>query len=505
MATRPVPIRSLPGIKRDGTLFEGQNYVDALWCRFQRGLPRKIGGYRAVTSTIPEIARGMGSFSSNGTQFLYMGGATTLTQVQVDSQGLLLAQADRTPAGFAGNPDNLWQFDTMYNSVTTQTSVIAHAAPNLSNIDNTAVAPIYAGDAIGTAVLTDLGVAGESGGICVVPPFLFKFGTNGHIAWSAANDPATFNPADEAFIANGSKLVCGSRMRGGNAPSALFWSTDSLERANFTGVASPLWDFDTMAGESSILSAQGVVENDGLFFWPGVDRFLMFNGVVREVPNNLNINWFYDNVNFAQRQKVFGIKIPRWGEIWWLFPFGNATECTHAIIYNLREELWYDTALPASGRSTGIFAKVYAKPFMVDRALDPLTSQYTLWQHETGTDAINGSSVQPIPSYFETAEMSAVEQGTDKALHTDWIEPDFVQAGDMTVVVSGRSNPRAPDIASAPKTFPATATVTEQQTVPVKETRRLLRFRFQSNVAGGNYEMGQPLAHVDTGTGRKTT
>ncbi len=55
----PVKIRSEPGIKRDGTQFEGDNYIDGQWCRFQRGLPRKIGGYRAITTQLPEIVRGI--------------------------------------------------------------------------------------------------------------------------------------------------------------------------------------------------------------------------------------------------------------------------------------------------------------------------------------------------------------------------------------------------------------------------------------------------------------
>ena len=35
-------LKSQPGIKRDGTKFEGDFYVDGQWVRFQRGRPRKI-------------------------------------------------------------------------------------------------------------------------------------------------------------------------------------------------------------------------------------------------------------------------------------------------------------------------------------------------------------------------------------------------------------------------------------------------------------------------------
>jgi glycosyltransferase involved in cell wall biosynthesis len=82
------------------------------------------------------------------------------------------------------------------------------------------------------------------------------------------------------------------------------------------------------------MSSQCVIEYDGIFYWCAVDRFLMYNGVVQEIPNTANQNYFFDNLNYAQRQKVWCTKVPRWGEIWWFYPRGDATECTDAIIYN---------------------------------------------------------------------------------------------------------------------------------------------------------------------------
>ena len=50
---KPLPVISLPGIKRDGTRLQGENYVDGLWMRFERGLPRKIKGYERLTNLLP--------------------------------------------------------------------------------------------------------------------------------------------------------------------------------------------------------------------------------------------------------------------------------------------------------------------------------------------------------------------------------------------------------------------------------------------------------------------
>lgn len=498
---QPVLIRSQPGIKRDGTQFEGDNYIDGLWCRFQRGLPRKIGGYVGITSTVPEIARGLTSFSENGTQYLHMGGATTLTQITANSEGVFTSQADRTPASLVNSSDNAWQFETAIDAVGGVGQLVAHAAPNLSDISSDTARNVWYGDMTATSALVDTGAPAVSGGIVVLAPYLLAFGSNGYVAISDANDLTTY--PNEANI-TGQKIVRGMPLRGGGSgPSGIFWSLDSVLRATFAG-GSAIFAFDTISSESSILSPQSVIEYDGIYFWAGVDRFLMFNGVVREVPNTMNLNYFYDNLNYAASQKVFAFKVPRFGEIWWCFPTGNSTECDHAVIYNLRENTWYDTALPSAYRTAGVYAKVYSKPFMVD-ALETAAG-YTLYQHETGVDAISGSSVLPIRSHFTTSEISLLvgDQAQSKSIHVARIEPDFVQVGDMTVQVSGRANARAPVQDGEIFTFPDEATTAEEQIVNVKEVRRLMTFKFETNTLNGDYQMGQVLAHIAPADGRVT-
>src|SRR4051812_5073652 len=135
--TKPIPIQSQPGIRRDGTLYDGQEYSEGLWTRFYRNRPKKMGGYRAVTSTLPEIVRGMNSYTANSTNFLALGGASTLIQVQTDSTGNFLSSVDRFGA-VVSDAQNLWQFTVFNNSATgAANSLVAHAAPNLDDISST--------------------------------------------------------------------------------------------------------------------------------------------------------------------------------------------------------------------------------------------------------------------------------------------------------------------------------------------------------------------------------
>jgi hypothetical protein len=535
MADNVVQIRSLPGIKRDGTKFEGDQYVDGQWVRFQRGLPRKIAGYRSINKFLRGLPRTLHEYTQDLLTYVHAGSANFVERFYIDGTYNTSVITDRTPAtGFTLNDANMWQFALGYD-LTNGNQIVAQVAPNLNCICNSDGGELFTGDLLGTTALTPVTAVpanfSVTGGVVSLPPYTVAFGNDGYVAWSVPNAPDDFlgSGAGNAYV-TGQKIVRGMPLRGGpgNSPSGLLWSADSLVRMTYIG-GTAVFQFDTISTESSILSAQCVIEYDGVFYWIGTDRFLMFNGVVREVQNNLNINFFFDNLNYSQRQKVFAMKVPRFGEIWWCFPFGDSTEPNHAVIYNVRENTWYDTPLPNGGRGAGLFPAVFRKPLMsgVLPAASPITTriteasdtritednntritqesgdtQYSFWVHEVGTDEIDGTSINPILSYFETGDMSLpVQSQTNKALQVLMLEPDFVQSGDMTVQVMGRANARAPEVDGELKTIYENPQTPQEQVIYFKDQRREMRFRFTSNAIGGNYEMGLILAHVQPGDG----
>ncbi len=588
MAEQIIPIKSLPGIKRDGTRFEGDQYVDGQWVRFQRGLPRKMGGYRSINKFLQGLPRTMLEYTQDLLTYVHAGSANRVERFYIDGTLNTSVITDRTPSsGFTASDNNLWQFAVSYDT-TNGNQLVAQVAPNLECICNSSGGELFTGDLLGTGVLTAVPALNKpanfncTGGVVSLAPYTVVFGTDGYVAWSVPNNPADYvgSGAGNAFV-TGQKIIRGMPLRGGpgNSPSGLLWSADSLIRMTYVG-GTQVFQFDTISTQSSILSAQSVIEYDGIFYWIGTDRFLMFNGVVREIENNLNLNFFFDGLNASQRQKVFAVKVPRYGEIWWCFPLGESTEPNHAVIYNVRENTWYDTALPEGGRGAGLFPAVFRRPMMsgvqpqnyqasevaiagggtgytvgdtllveggigsvaVELTVDTVSSgvitgvtitnsgeytttpsnsvsvtggsgsdatfdltfiqPYKFWVHEIGTDAIDGLSLNPIQSYFETADISlpATSQ-VSRALQVLMIEPDFVQSGDMTVSVRGRANARAQEVNGEPMTFPDVAQTPQEQVVFLKTQRRELRFRFESNTLGGDYQAGLILAHVQPGDG----
>lgn len=569
-----------PGIQRDGTNLDANFFNDGQHVRFQRGRPRKIGGYRAIVSTLTGPIRAVYVWGKESFSNIFSFSASKVEVLNVDSLGIGATVVDRTPvvrtltttaitavtgpvvggllvtgttstqtgvvASFTGtsptltltliyvtgaftngealtftsggttiatgtagvytstamasDTDTLWQVDSMYDAAanSNKTIIIAHRANNLANIDNNTTSPIYIGDISTTGALESIGKS-VSGGIVSTPPFLIAYGSDGSISWSNENEPANFvtGEAGTARI-TGAKIVKGLPIRGqGQSPSALFWSLDSVIRMFWVG-GNAVFKFDTLSAQSSILASNSVIEYDGVFFWIGIDRFMTFDGAVKELPNDMNQNFFFDNLNYAQKQKVWAMKVPRFGEIWWFFPSGDNTECNRAIIYNVRLQVWYDTMLD---RSAGYYSQVFRYPVMTS-ALPETSGYYSIWLHEVGVDKVLGNDVSAIPSHFETSDFGLPTggptgeslQGVNRWTRLTRVEPDFNQVGDMTMTVTGYEFAHGDYTSSAPYTFsPNTAKI------DLREQKREIRLRFESNVQGGNYEMGKILLHIEAG------
>ena len=272
-----------PGIKRDGTIFETEEFTDGVWCRFQRGVAKKIGGYRELFNSFTGIYRGMVSQPYNGVNYIFAGNAfeldvfttsttygqgigpfttnmlsgtyygavvsnttttvvvtgnavsafpastsvlftqstspttyttvgtptyvggttnqTTITFTPALSVGVTVSQiwaagSVFTPDPVAGPYRNTWQFDTLFSPAGGQLQLLAHPGLNLQNIDNGSPTQVLVGNiAPGSgntwnfSGLSDSAGANPTfkpisvdGGVCVLYPFIFVYGSNGFIA-----------------------------------------------------------------------------------------------------------------------------------------------------------------------------------------------------------------------------------------------------------------------------------------------------------------------------------
>ena len=517
----PVPLDFLSGVQRDGTQLDANRALDALWTRWRLGRPRKIGGYQDVVDVAAAgIPRKVHCFYDGANVYVHFGSTTGFWQVVLDQNGNLVSSTNRTPAGFPGTANLSWTVDAIFDTTSSAVQIVGHAAPSALLPANATPTTPYIGILTAASALTAFGnpmppsgswtVPSISGGIACVQPFLFDFDSNGLVQWSAANLPLYLGTvggntgAGQARI-SAQKVVAALPLRGGGvqSPAALFWTLSEVVTAVFSG--SPTWfSFNTISPSSSILSQASVIEYDSLYFWMGVGRALVFNGTVEEIPNTQNQDWFFNNLTPGFEGQTFALKFPRYGEIWWCAPMFGNTFPSHAIIFNLRENSWYDTELPQQ-LTAGFFAQGFKYPITArsDGAGGTFVSLY-----DKGNDAVpvSGSAVA-IRSYYETPWMGGPKNNPpdDSGFSDQQLEVDFVQSGDMFAYVLGAGNVRAP-ISQGPKApIPAAPANPQQQIIGLKKGARISRIHFESNILGGSYISGHHLLHAARNEMRQTS
>jgi len=492
------------GIKRDGTQFQNDQYTDGVWCRFQRGDPKKMGGYRTLFTSNTGVYRGMVSQPYNGVNYIFAGnykeldvfncginygvgsgpfaatilpGTVPFTLVSNTSSSFTIAGNvtsqfptgtnvifnQTTPVNFVtttatytspnttvnvtgtitGSPTTVWlnnspvftpdpalgpyrvtwQFDSQFSPLGGQLQIFAHPGYNLVDIDNGVPSQVLVGNITPVAgnTWTFNGLSDSQGsnptykpisvdgGVCILYPFIFVYGSHGFIAnnhisstYSQQNFYDWNGPLANQVNVSASKIVKGMPMRGGtNAPAGLFWATDSLIRVSFnssassTATASQFWTYDIVSSQISIMSSNAVVEMDGVFYWMGVDRFYLYNGTVKVLPNDKNLNYLFDNINYTQRQKVWATKVPRYNEIWFFYPRGTSTECNDAIIYNVKDSLWYDAGqAKGAQRSCGYTTELFPTPIWADWNYTPaFSAPYTVINHPASLPAASNNQM----------------------------------------------------------------------------------------------------------------
>ena len=505
-----------PGIQRDGTSIDTSRYNDGEWVRFSReaGRPRKMGGMRNLAALAQGPIRGIATWSRAGINQVFLFSDHQYVQqinLDINGTGSAVQRREYTGISLKHTEDYVWQCDVMYDSAVGSDAslLIVHPGRNLINIDNSTTTWAYYAylnanddpasgiDPSFHALYDEFDYGKVSGGLVALSPFLVLYGSDGYVAWSNENEPRNFitGSAGRARI-TGSKIVKALPLRGGsNSPAALLWSLDSVFRMYYIG-GTAIFKFDPLSSQSSVLSSSGIVEYDGKYYWAGVDRFLMYDGTVKELPNTTNQDFFFDGLNWAQRQKIWVSKVTRFGEIWWFFPKGEATECNHAIIYNVRLNCWYDTPIE---RTCGVSPQVYNHPIWVENVDNTVPK---IWVHEEGWDKIDGETVTAIPSFFETCDFGfptgSVSNestiGVNRWTRIMRVEPDFRLTGPMTMQVVGQEFAQTPVKESTSFTFDATT-----GKIDAREQRREIRLRFSSNALGGTYDSGKILIHLDVG------
>lgn len=449
-----VPLLYKAGILRDGTTFQDEYCTDGQWIRFVNGKIKKMKGQVELNAS-PNNVEYMHIIPDGTTPYLFYATPGSVNRLKLNLQtNTLTDNIDITPTGGITNQSlSTWSSVAYIKDTVPFLAVLRTLNKNNMLATNPGELYVKQFDAQ-PLVLKDIGTRANliSGGILYSAPCLYLYGNNGTILRSETSDPLSFDGGDSAiYTISSDKLIFGASVRGGsNAPSFLFWTANSViyltNVADSNSVTPVDFQKEVVTNNSSLMSSRSVVQYDSLFFWLGTDRIFVYNGIVDSIPNTMNLEYFFDNVDLNKRQLIFGYKIARYGEVRWAYPekqYANDAHigCTRELVYNVRENSWYDTVIQRD------CVTVYEGTGDIFSYGDSCTNypynyqnRYAkIWRHELGDVEIRANSIVNIPSFFITpfygfVTFNPAKNGNaiDKYIVLDQIEPDFTTNGTRT-------------------------------------------------------------------------
>jgi hypothetical protein len=373
-----------------------------------------------------------------------------------------------------------------------------------------------------------------SGGVTSVGAFLFAYGNNGLIRNCSANNPSVwFNNSNQWYnynpgLANDDnmdnyKIVHAMPVRGGAGTSTLAWTSNSLWLIQFTGASGTFFSYTNISNSVSILSANSVVEQNGIYYWIGEDNFYIYSGTVQIMPNNHNFIWFYENLNYINRAKIWTFKNPRFSEIWWVFPKGNSSEPNWALVYNYQENFWYDTPW---NRTAGTYDNAFYEPLCCgSRINSPVEISFVdgtdltigsninnfnfipVWVHERGYNEVNRNNIVPIESYIITGDIGYTKgiagnktlEGITNNTFLARIDPDSAIVGNQYIQALPREFPLSEDIVNEDNIRYYDGNDIDNYVTFSNIQGRLIRLKYGCNELDSTFYLGTPLITMEPG------
>lgn len=507
----------LPGINRDQTPFQTKNYVDGLRTRFYNNEPRKMGGEFLCNGGKTEICRGMfGSITADqivadsgiNCIYLYSGTIASISYFLLNNDGESLGTIDVTPSSLTIDSNNLWSFDNYSDRPAPNVLneyVLAMVRPASNNISTNNPGSVYFGLSGDPTSFVELGAnITLNGFILSDPPFIFIGGQSGILIWNDYNgNPFNFPADNNHFLfVNNTKLVAAKLIRGGSGTSFLVWSLTGLDRITFNGAPSgPPFDREPLSRNISIISQNCVVEVPSIstYFWIGKNCFYQYNGVVSELINTFNKKWFFNNINKNAQEKCWTEVRADYNEVWFHFPFGTATECTNAAIYNWLLKCWYDDV---SLKSAGIDAQflsysVQADSTILNNIIGNGAPTFGFWLEEFGTDLRAQGQSLAIKSYIRSHDrlLASIAPNQDIQSRTRRLEPDIILDGQMKLNVYIKEFPGSNYEISRDYFLrdPITGNIGK---VDIVNMGRIVSYYFESNEVGGFYQFGRNIIDI---------
>lgn len=423
-----ISLKPEPGAWRNGTRYEAKGrWYDVNLVRWLNGRLRPVGGWqRFVTSPIGRAVRGATAWRANNqARWLALG---TSNGLYVHDGGSL---SDISPVGLVdGREDGLYGLGygaadygkQAYGTARTSTGLVLEAATwsvdtfgeillSCSTADGRIFEWTPPNATVKATVVTNAPT--QCTGVFVTEErHVVALGAGGNprrIAWSSQEDRNTWaatatNTAGDLDVTTPGKLMRGLRIQGGN----LLFTDADVHLMRYVG-GNFVYGVEKIGDSNGLLGPNAVVPFGDRTVWMGENAFWSYDGVIRQVPCDVN-DYVFRDINVLQGAKVAGGHNSEFGEIWWFYPSKSSVENDRYVIWNYRESWWSFGQL--------------ARTFWLDKDVWPYSiagdPTGLLFQHEQGWTDSGASRVGQV-----YAETGAIEIGKgERFMDVEQLIPD---------------------------------------------------------------------------------
>ena len=348
-----IPLQLPPGVHRNGTDFESSNrWRDASLVRWHDGSMRPVGGWTVrKSSAFASAPRAMLSYLDNNSaehliagtfnKLYYVNPSQTVYDLTPTSGFTSGTLSGAINTGFGGG----FYGSTNYGSAPTSSGVYSEATTwsldtwgeyllAVSSTDGKLLE--WQGNTGVKAQTVSNAPTGNNAMVVTEERFVFCLGAGGNprkVQWSDKENNTVWsasatNEAGDMELQTTGQIMCGLRMRG----STLILTDNDAHIAEYSGPPF-VYGFQRVGTACGVASRKAAVAIDQGAFWMGKKGFFTFDGsTAKEMPCEV-ADYVFDDLNTAQKTKVYAVHNSQFGEIWWFYPDASGNLYNHETGY----------------------------------------------------------------------------------------------------------------------------------------------------------------------------
>jgi hypothetical protein len=282
------------------------------------------------------------------------------------------------------------------------------------------------------------------------------------------------------------------RLRGGNycvgvsdsKKEIMVFTDNTLFSQRYIG-SDFIFGFDEIGSNIDLCGQNAAIGVNGVVYAMTTKGFFKYDGISEPMDSTVHDYVFQQGseglLNYTQKEKVYAGSNTEQGEIIWFYPAGSSLENNRYVIYNYRDNAWYDgTIVRTVWLDSGLKQKPYA-----------FKDDGTLYVHEQGYN----DDANPMKKYVESAYFD-VGDGDD-LMFIDKVVPDFLPASvglNMNFTITTKKYPNdQEEFVKGPYNI-----TNSTKKISLRARGRQAKIRYSTSVTNGYFKVGDVRMNVTT-------